>query len=120
MAIPQPVPAAHEQLRVRHAIRYGTYLVAGPALLLAGLFVHPLLWLLLLAGFGAYLWVPYRRLWPRLRDLRPLDRLRALAWVPVIRVTGDLAKMGGYPVGWWWRLRRWSQPEVHWRGQLDT
>jgi glycosyltransferase involved in cell wall biosynthesis len=104
--------------RKRHAIRYGMYLVVGPALALAGAFIHPLFWLLLLVGFAAYVWTPYRRLWPRLRDLRPVERLQALAWVPVIRVAGDLAKMGGYPAGWAWRLRHWSQPEVHWRQQF--
>jgi len=101
--------------RKRHAIRYLTYLVATPLLLLAGWLVHPLLWLLLPAGFAVYVWTPYRRLWPCLGALSPLDRLKALAWVPLIRVTGDLAKMGGYPVGWWWRLRHWGRPEVHWR-----
>jgi len=105
--------------RVRHAVRYGTYLLAAPALALAGLLVHPLLWLLLPAGFAVYVWTPYRRLWPRLRDLSPLDRLVALAWVPIIRVAGDLAKMGGYPVGWWWRLRNWARPEVHWRRSVE-
>jgi hypothetical protein len=25
--------------------------------------------------------------------------------VPVLRAVGDVAKMVGYPVGWWWRLR---------------
>ena len=29
----------------------------------------------------------------------------AVLWVPAIRITGDLAKMVGYPVGWVWRLR---------------
>jgi hypothetical protein len=27
-----------------------------------------------------------------------------LAWVPIIRVAGDVAKMVGYPVGVWWRF----------------
>jgi hypothetical protein len=29
-------------------------------------------------------------------------------FVPVIRVVGDAAKMIGYPVGVWWRLKRKS------------
>jgi hypothetical protein len=29
--------------------------------------------------------------------------------VPVIRVVGDVAKMIGYPVGWWWRLKHKPQ-----------
>jgi hypothetical protein len=28
-----------------------------------------------------------------------------VALVPIIRLTGDVAKMIGYPVGVWWRLR---------------
>ena len=35
-----------------------------------------------------------------------LARLQALAWVPIIRLVGDGAKMVGYPVGVVWRLRR--------------
>ncbi|MBU0490911.1 MAG: glycosyltransferase [Chloroflexi bacterium] len=107
--------------RKRHAIRYLTYLVATPVLLLAGWFIHPLVWLLLPVGFAAYVWTPVRRLWPHLsaapcgRDLPPIERLKALAWVPVIRVAGDWAKMGGYPVGWWWRLQNRGRPEVHWQ-----
>jgi hypothetical protein len=31
--------------------------------------------------------------------------LRLGAWLPAIRVVGDIAKMIGYPVGWRWRLR---------------
>ena len=32
------------------------------------------------------------------------ERLAALAWVPALRLIGDVAKMAGYPVGLWWRL----------------
>jgi hypothetical protein len=32
-------------------------------------------------------------------------KLQAALWSPVIRVTGDIAKMLGYPVGLWWRWR---------------
>lgn len=31
--------------------------------------------------------------------------LTLVLYIPVIRVVGDVAKMLGYPVGWWWRLR---------------
>jgi hypothetical protein len=48
-----------------------------------------------------------------LAGLSPADRLRAVAWVPIIRVAGDLAKMAGYPVGRAWRLRH--RPPA-WRG----
>jgi hypothetical protein len=44
------------------------------------------------------------------------ERLQAIFWVPIIQVTGDLAKMIGYPVGWWWRLRHLPyRPELRWR-----
>jgi glycosyltransferase involved in cell wall biosynthesis len=83
-----------------HFVRYFTYLVAAPLGVLAALTVSPWLWLLgLLAGL-AYLRRPLQRL-ARAGQLSPA----ALAWAPVIRVTGDLAKMAGYPVGVWQRLR---------------
>ena len=46
---------------------------------------------------------------------RPVDRLRALIWVPIIRVVGDLAKMLGYPVGLAWRRQNRHRPGVDWR-----
>ena len=58
-----------------------------------------------LAGL-AYVRLPLRRLWPRLPALAVPDRLLALAYVPIIRVTGDVAKMLGYPGGVLWRLGR--------------
>ncbi len=101
--------------RLRHAIRYVTYLVVLPGLLALSIFHHPL-WLLALgAGVLAYCRAPYRRLWPQLRAMTPLARLQAVLLVPLIRAVGDIAKMLGYPVGWAWRLRNWSRPEIHWR-----
>ncbi|MBL8164447.1 MAG: glycosyltransferase [Anaerolineae bacterium] len=95
--------------RKRHAIRYLTYLVALPLLLLLGAAVHPLLWLLLIPGAFIYLRQPYRRLRTLLRREQqrhtPAQIAYLVALVPVIRVVGDVAKMLGYPVGWWWRLR---------------
>lgn len=94
--------------RKRHAIRYATYLLAVPLLLLAGLKIHPLVWLLFLPGGLVYLRQPYRRLpvvMRRLPNVTPLDWLYAAALVPVLRGLGDVAKMLGYPVGWLWRLR---------------
>jgi len=89
-----------------HAIRYFAYLVAAPLLVYAALTVSPWLWVLGgLAGL-AYVRLPLRRLWPRLPALAVPDRLLALAYVPIIRVTGDVAKMLGYPVGVRWRLGR--------------
>lgn len=96
--------------RKRHAIRYLTYGVAAPALLLAG-WRFPLAWMLLLAGFLAYLWTPLRRYRRQSAHLPTSERLRGVLWVPVIRVVGDLAKMAGYPVGVGWRLRRSRCPK---------
>jgi hypothetical protein len=33
------------------------------------------------------------------------QRLLAVAWLPVIILTGDIAKMAGYPAGGVWRAR---------------
>lgn len=78
--------------RWRHAIRYATY-----GLALAG-FLR-LRWLvpLVLVGGVAYCQRPVQRL-----QSRPAS---AIAFVPVIRLVGDVAKMLGYPVGVWWRLK---------------
>lgn len=89
-----------------HAIRYFTYFVVAPLVAYSGLTVSPWLWLLYLVGWFAYVRTPYRRLWPRLNALSALDRLVALVCVPLIRVTGDLAKMAGYPAGVAWRVKR--------------
>ena len=91
--------------RARHAIRYLSYLLAGPLLLGLGFLRHSLWWGALFLGAAAYLWAPYKRLLPSLRMLSPLDRVKALLLVPLIRVTGDIAKMVGYPVGVLWRWR---------------
>jgi glycosyltransferase involved in cell wall biosynthesis len=101
--------------RKRHAIRYGTYLVALPVLLALTLFHRPW-WLLGLLGAAAvYCRTPIRRLAKRLPALDPREQARAVALVPVIRVIGDVAKMAGYPAGWIWRMRNWRRPEIHWR-----
>lgn len=89
----------------RHAIRYGSY-AAGLGLLAAG-FSWPALWGLFAIGTIGYLQRPYRRLWRHLDGLAPHRHLRALLLVPIIRVTGDIAKMVGYPVGLWWRRRHY-------------
>jgi glycosyltransferase involved in cell wall biosynthesis len=103
--------------RTRHAVRYLTYLVAAPLLLVLGWQVSPWWWFLGggLAAVGM-LATPYRRLWLQLQPLDWGQRLRAILWVPVIRITGDVAKMVGYPVGWLWRVRHLPrQPELQWR-----
>ncbi len=103
--------------RKRHAIRYLTYLVALP-LLLVLTFRGSLWWGLfgLILGSLGMFYTPYRRLpnlWGR---LSAFEKLQAILWVPLIRITGDIAKMIGYPVGWKWRLEHLAaQPELRWR-----
>jgi glycosyltransferase involved in cell wall biosynthesis len=97
--------------RYRHLVRYATYALWLATLILA-LAHHPLWWLAFAAGLAALLWAPLRRLWPALRGRAPGERLMALAWAPVIRITGDVAKMVGYPVGICWRRRH--APEGPW------
>jgi glycosyltransferase involved in cell wall biosynthesis len=90
----------------RHLLRYLAYLVALPLVIgltaTAPLLALPL-WLL---GAGFLFFTPYRRLVPLLRGFSFIGRACALAWVPLIRVTGDAAKMIGYPAGMRWRLAR--------------
>ncbi len=91
--------------RLRHAIRYSTYLGLIPALAALALTVHPLFaWGYLLGG-GLYLRTPYRRLFRLWQGYAWLDRIRMALWIPLIRAWGDIAKMCGYPVGVWWRWR---------------
>jgi len=87
----------------RHLVRYATYLVALPLLVVLGWVGSRLWWLLLALGGAAMLRAPYRRLGPMLGPYDWRQRLAALLWVPVIRVTGDVAKMVGYPAGRRWR-----------------
>lgn len=99
--------------RKRHAVRYGTYLVGVPLIAWLMRRVHPAFGLLYLIGAAAYLRQPYRRLRvvldaaARSANVRVSlsSNLQAIALVPVIRVVGDVAKMIGYPVGVWWRLK---------------
>ena len=103
--------------RKRHLIRYLSYLVGLPLLVALGWYVSPWLWL---AGFApafvGHTYVPYKRLRAWWGQLDWSQRLIAVLWVPVIRLVGDVAKMIGYPVGWYWRLRHWRDcPEIHWR-----
>ncbi len=91
--------------RKRHAIRYLTYLVAAPAIGLMGLLLSPWCWLLYLAGGAAYTLTPYRHLAQMWGGLSLLEKIQAALLVPVVRVTGDVAKMMGYPAGVAWRLR---------------
>ena len=101
--------------RRRHAIRYVTYLVTLPALLLLSIFHSPWWLVVLLAGVLAYSRTPFRRLKTHLASMPPLERVKAVLLIPVIRAVGDIAKMAGYPAGWVWRIRNWGRPEIHWR-----
>ena len=90
-----------------HFIRYFTYLAAAPLLVYAAVTVSPWLWALGAVAGLAYIRRPLQRLAKRTGDLKNwTDWPKALFWIPVIRVTGDVAKMIGYPVGAWWRLTR--------------
>ncbi len=103
--------------RMRHAIRYGTYFVALPALLVLGWTIHPLFWGLILLGVVAYCRRPWWRL-KRLHTGRKGPHWREYLWVPALRVIGDIGKMIGYPQGVWWRRRHRDDPRVHWRRDL--
>jgi len=90
----------------RHAIRYLTYLVAAPLIAIAGALASPWWWTLYLTGIPGLFWTGWRRLARTWGNMSLVQKLQAALWVPVIRVTGDVAKMIGYPVGVWWRWRR--------------
>ena len=89
----------------RHAVRYASYLVALPLTLILGMANHALWFVVPLAGGTVCLYTPYRRLADVVMGLSILEVLKAILWVPIIRVTGDAAKMLGYPVGRLWRWR---------------
>jgi glycosyltransferase involved in cell wall biosynthesis len=94
--------------RLRHAIRYATYLVTTFLLLRRS----QLCWLLLIGGF-AYTRRPVQRL--HLAKMPLWQGAIAVGMVPVIRLAGDVAKMLGYPVGVVWA----SCGECGARGHLD-
>jgi glycosyltransferase involved in cell wall biosynthesis len=88
----------------RHAVRYVSY-VTGLALLAAGRSRRPAR-AALVAGFALYASKYYKRIWRHRRSgLARRDVLTAAALVPVIVVTGDVAKMIGYPRGRYERIR---------------
>jgi glycosyltransferase involved in cell wall biosynthesis len=96
--------------RKRHAVRYATYTL-GPLIARYGwqrrqtLPGKVILGVVGLAGTG-YCRRPYMRLLPKLRTLSLPSAIYAIMLVPVIRLTGDVAKMLGYPIGVAWRLKR--------------
>jgi GT2 family glycosyltransferase len=101
--------------RKRHAVRYLAY-TFGPGLA-AWVWLYrvrarhaaPLLTraapAVLVLGAAGYCRRPYARLFPMLKGLPVTSALYAISLVPVIRLTGDIAKMAGYPVGVWWRVK---------------
>jgi glycosyltransferase involved in cell wall biosynthesis len=95
--------------RRRHVIRYLTYLVVAPLIAAAGVLDSPWWWALYLISLPGMFWVPWRRLARMGDEWSRVQKFWAALWTPVIRVTGDVAKMFGYPVGLWWRWRRRSQ-----------
>jgi Glycosyltransferases, probably involved in cell wall biogenesis len=93
----------------RHLLRYTIYSTLS-GLLAIGLNrprLRAFIGLLIGSGVVFYTHDPYRRLWSRLGGRSLGERLIALSLVPLIRLTGDTAKMVGYPVGVWqrWRAR---------------
>ncbi|MEY3989856.1 MAG: hypothetical protein RI985_937 [Chloroflexota bacterium] len=86
----------------RHLLRYAVYLF-GVLLLLAGGFG----WAILASGMVAYCIQPWHRLWLRHKEgVNGWQSLLAGVLVPGIRVIGDVAKMIGYPMGWWTLYRK--------------
>ncbi len=100
----------------RHLIRYATYLVAIPLSIILLWFaplVSVLIWLI---GAVVMFGTPYRRLVELWGNLDSSEKLFAIACVPMIRLSGDVAKMIGYPVGVMWRRRNWKQINADERG----
>lgn len=95
----------------RHLLRYATYLLLVVSLVLT-FWLSPWFLLLTVAAVGAILSRPVRRLIPELRSMSLKQRLLSLMWLPAIVVTGDVAKMLGYPAGVGWRLRH--RPKGTW------
>jgi glycosyltransferase involved in cell wall biosynthesis len=100
--------------RRRHVIRYLTYLVVAPLIAAAGVLDSPWWWALYLISLPGMFWVPWRRLARMGDEWSRAKKFWAALWTPVIRVTGDVAKMSGYPVGLWWRWRHRSRA-LNWR-----
>lgn len=92
----------------RHIIRYTTYITALVLVSLRRrfLWIRCLMLPMIIAGAWAYTRSPYRRLWPQIAHLPLYKQCYALALVPIIRATGDIAKMVGYPVGLLKRRKR--------------
>jgi len=81
----------------RHTARYTAY--AGGALLLRAGHERPAAWLLLGALASVYMRKFYARLLRRPPFERRRDVLLCMLVTPAVVVTGDVAKMAGYPIG---------------------
>lgn len=101
--------------RKRHLIRYAVYLAVLPLLLALSVLHHPAWLLLLPAGVAAYSRRPVQRLRRQWAGYGAGQRLYALLLIPIIRLTGDVAKMLGYPAGLRWRRQHRADPQIHWR-----
>jgi hypothetical protein len=103
----------------RHIIRYLTYFGVLPLIIL-GTLMGNLFWLALLGPGAVYMIAPaYRRLVNHWDDLSWPERFIAALWVPVIRITGDIAKMVGYPGGRLWRFQNHPQWRSNERGRKN-
>ena len=98
----------------RHLARYSAYTLALPIVI--GGFWFPPLWGLAILGGLAYLYRPYKRLLPKTASFPWSKKIAAILYVPPIRLCGDLAKMAGYPVGVFWRMRHHHQIDMAVRG----
>lgn len=89
----------------RHAARYTTYFGLLPwAIRRHDKFSA----IVIIAGTMVYLRRPVIRLLRRRSTLTVEDFAKALLAIPVLRLAGDGAKIAGYPVGLWWRARRFG------------
>jgi glycosyltransferase involved in cell wall biosynthesis len=89
----------------RHLVRYVTYLVMLPSLLV----VRSWRWrALVAAGAIWYMRRPVQRLRRRHPDLPTTRLLRLSATAAALRLLGDVAKIVGYPAGLVWRARRYG------------
>jgi glycosyltransferase involved in cell wall biosynthesis len=108
----------------RHLVRYLTYLVVLPSLLVVR---SPWWRALVAAGALWYVWRPAKRLRQRHPEVSPPRLLRLAGLAVALRLVGDVAKMVGYPVGLVWRARRYGLrrdwrtiPERRWPGALSV
>jgi glycosyltransferase involved in cell wall biosynthesis len=96
----------------RHLVRYTTYFILLPVIFVLGLVLHPIWWGLAVIGALVYLYPMYRRLPYYWQELSGRQKVSAIIGVMLIRVIGDIAKMVGYPAGWWKHLQ-YTRP--NWR-----